>query len=344
MKTKLLMFVIGLIASSICAQIQTTDLPSFYNKSDGMIRSVDLGAHHGNPVVIYTTYLRKGVHCKKWNGAEWEILGEFPEIKDRGYVNIEDQNGLKALVQSGENWLIYELDETTQKWTKQASIDLSGNEVLSDPTFVFNNGNPFVYEHHYRTGELNIFAKKGDKIEEVSLDNKDRISYTFFYTYSTTLHSSIMGWLDEGRKPEIYFVNEESESSKKIKGINKKEVSEIIDLREYQGDLYLFWLNKSWDLRCGKYNVDLDKWEIIENAESMEAIGYTCSNDLSFLSIDRDSKLCVYNKFNGKNWEKGETLGTSQTELNKELMLIKIGDSNYWLAHDLEGNCRIRKF
>lgn len=345
MKNILLLVATIFLSSFSNAQLKVTDLPVFYNNIDGNhIRSVDLIAGEEAPIVIYTTYLRPGVHCKKWNGSNWVTFGEFPEIKDRGFVDIENNNGYKALVQAGNIWSVYELDEKAMKWNKVSSIDFKEESLLSEPTLTFNNGNPVIYEQHYRTKELHIFSQKGTEIKALNLDGKDRIDSYFKYFYSDKNNESVMAWINNKDVLEIFFVDSEGESKKSIKGFKKKDVKEIVELKEHNGKYFLFWLDKSWDLRCSEYFPALSKWVEVVNQEKLGMISYNVANDNSLISVSRESELCVYNKYNGKSWEKGEILGTEKTEKNKMLKLIKIKGTNYYLSSDLDGNCVIRKY
>lgn len=327
------------------AQITTETLPSFYNTYEGnKVRSVDMISSGDSPVVLYTTYEFNGVHCKEWNGKEWKAFGSFPEIKERGFVNLEMyKGGYYAIIQEGSIWSLFKLNQDEMSWDRLASLDDSSDHFLSRPELAFNNGNPVIYEQHYASKELRIFSLQGEQLEPLILSDLDKIASDFVYDYDETLNASMMTWLNQKGHLEMYFVNAQSEVSNQMKGLDKKDVSSPLGFRTINNEIYFFWLKKNYQLACAQLDEEKNEWVISESA-SFGHLNYQFSNDDSMISVDRDSQLPVFNRIENEGWAKDTTVGKKKIESNKTIRLVLADESFFMLAFDLEGNTIVQTF
>jgi hypothetical protein len=341
---------LSLISISAIGQSSIEKLPSFYDQTEGnKIIGVDMESNGVEPIVLYTTYNHNEVNCKMWDGQEWVAFGVFPSVKNRGQVNLElhNRNGY-ALLQGGDGWSLYEKKKGSEKWEVFGTPNFAGTSDLSHPTLTFIEGNPVIYERHYREDRVDMFKYQNGEILNLKAVSQFTDVNDDFTMVSNTEDQMIMGWTtaDKGDL-QLFEINKSGdETSQKTitKGLKTKEVKRIQDLFYHKGTLYLYYLNSSWELKVGKYNRSTAKWEMMDSGSTIDGLGFYQANDLSFVTKSRDNDLPVFYKYNGSSWAKEVEIGKEKIFHGLEVKLAEALGEYYLLNFNAKGETLVQKF
>ncbi len=347
---KTLTIVASLVSLSLFAQTNIEKLPSFYDQSEGnKVISVDMVGDGIDPIVLYTTYNHNEIKCKTWDGQEWVAYGAFPAIEKRGYVNIELYKGnAYALVQAGEGWSLFERKNNSEKWVVFGNAEFAESSVFATPTLTFIEGNPIVYERHYREDKVTMYKYQNGKFYNLAGVGQLTDVSDDFRMVSNQDDKMVMAWTtsDKGdlKLFEINKSGEETTEKTITKGLKTKEIKEIQDLFYHKGSLFLYYLNSSWELQVAKYNESSAKWEMNKTTEVIDGLGFYQANDLSFVSKSRENDLPVFYKYNVTTWAPGIEVGTEKIFHGREVKLAEGLGEYYLLNFNAKGGTIIQKF
>lgn len=340
----------SLVSFSMFGQTSVEKLPSFYDQSEGnKVIAVDMVGDGIDPIVLYTTYNHNEVNCKTWDGQDWVAYGTFPAVKNRGQVNLELYKGnAYALVQGGEGWSLYEKKSDSQSWKVFGQANFAGSSDFSQPTLTFIEGNPVVYERHYREDKVDMYKYQNGKFYNLAGVGQLTDVSDDFRMVSNQDDKMVMAWTtsDKGELQlvELNKTGEETAQKTITKGLKTKEVKEVQDLFYYKGSLYLYYFNSGWELMVAKYNDSDSKWEMNKATEKIDGLGFYQANDLSFVTKSRDNDLPVFYKYNGKNWLAGKEIGTEKIFHGREVRLAEGLGEYYLLNFNAKGETLIQKF
>lgn len=337
-----------LFFGSFSAQTESKELPLFYSDyQDNQVYSVDMTSGGQGPIVIYTTSFENGVHVKQWKDKEWTDFGNFPEVVERGFVAIEYTllgGAYYALVQDGLTWMILKKEDS--EWKDYSKVTFHPDSVyFSHPTLSFIGEEPYVYERHYRTQELHMYENRNGVLVKQQLPHKDKVTSSFAAFRNGADFIGAYTTYARGFKGFNYHAWGTSMKMDNLsKGVDKKDVAEVLSLEEYNGKIYLHWLDKSWDLHTAYYYEYKNMWSELEHDDPTNGLGHYFADDQSYVTKSRDNDMPIFHKFDGKKWLKGEEIGSTKIFHGRNVELVYGGFSSYYLLQfDPQGKCIVQE-
>lgn len=337
---------LSLISATVFGQSKIEKLPLFFDESnENRLYSVDMEGEGKELIVLYTTYNDKDVKCKQWNGQSWVDFGVFPQIKVPGRVNLELFEGnAYALHQGARGWSIYQKKKDSENWNLYGEERFAGTIELTNPQLIFVEGEPIVYEQDDRTDKMIMYkCQKGKYYSMEKLSALPNVSGDFAMVSKKEDHV-VMGWTSTNGK-EMQLHRQDGDNSASLKnGLKTTDIKEIKDLLYNNEKLNMYYFDNNWSFQAVEFNEKKEKWEKISLKEKIGDLGFHKATDLSFVSMNRQSNLPVFYKYNGVNWDKGITIGNETIMPDK---LVKLEESQgvyYLLQTNLSGKVMIQKF
>jgi hypothetical protein len=324
----------------ILGQNEVTELPTFYDKSDGnKVSSADMTTNGANPVILFSTVKGKGTMCKQWDGTSWNLFGKFPETENGGIVKLSSNNGTYyALIGESKGWSMFTKNSTSDNWTLLGEKFFAPDTAFYNPTINFNAGNLMIYEHHYKTRKLVMYTLQKAKIIPLTsvMNNLENEIGSEFHYVSLPTEESLMCW----KKPKSYKLkvsrinsdNGASSTVKMNKGLRKMDILKVKNLAFYKDQYYLAFLDTRFVLHLAIYRKDYKKWEEVELTERMSQHGANFADDLSCIATSKSTQQPIFYHFSAGSWTTGVELDAPPIVITRTIKLSKT-DGGYFLFY-----------
>lgn len=336
--------------SSVLAQIKVEKLPRFYDNTwDNKIISADMASNGIEPVVLYTTYNKKAIKAKMWDGQEWVEYGKFPEVNNRGTVHLEYyKKSFYALVQTGEGWCIFKRKDEKSDWELYGNANFASVHEFGNPHLIFIEDNPVIFEQDLSTKKVTCYKYQNGTYLKAGIFNELKHVNDDFTMISKKDDHMVFGWTSiENESLHIFEVEKQAGETKQksiTKGLKAREVKEIVKLFYDKGRLKIYYLGDGYALKIAVFNDTKQKWSHIETSQQISDLGFYFAKDGAMITKSRENDLPVFYNYTGNDdWKKGETIGTTKLVQGLPVMLEEALDEHYLLNFTADGDCVVQK-